>query len=65
MSKKSIEQYLTEIRELDEKLIKTLGKIIRANNGAMYHIDIFISAVVNRSLELSKGFESMINAKLF
>ncbi|MCA6720264.1 hypothetical protein R7Z44_14500 [Vibrio sp. 1409] len=65
MSKKSIEQHLDVIGELDKKLIKTVGKITRANNGAMYQMDLFSSAVVNRSLELSKGFESMIKAELF
>ncbi|WP_340481194.1 hypothetical protein [Vibrio anguillarum] len=65
MSKKSIEQYLEVIGELDKKLIATVGKITRANNGAMYQMDLFSSAVVNRSLELSKGFENMIKAELF
>ncbi|HFG2066236.1 TPA: hypothetical protein ACGF3R_003427 [Vibrio cholerae] len=65
MSKKSIEQYLEVIGELDKKLITTVGKITRASNGAMYKMDLFSSAVVNRSLELSKGFESMIKSELF
>ena len=65
MSKKSVEQYFEEISELDNKLIKTVGNIIRANNSAMYQMDLFSSAVVNRSLELSKGFESMIKSGFF
>lgn len=65
MSIKSIDQYFEEINDLDKKLIKTVGKITRANNGAMYQMDLFSSAVVNRSLELSKGFESMIKGGLF
>ncbi|GAM53985.1 hypothetical protein JCM19231_3505 [Vibrio ishigakensis] len=65
MKKRSSEQYLEAIRELDKQLIKTVGKITRANNGAIYQMDLLSSAVVNRSLELSKGFESMVKAKLF
>lgn len=65
MNNKSIEQYLETISDFDKKLIKTTGKITRANNGAMYQMDLFSLAVVNRSLELSKGFESMIKAELF
>ncbi|PSU97838.1 hypothetical protein C0W80_16055 [Photobacterium leiognathi subsp. mandapamensis] len=65
MSHKSLDLYFQEIRDLNNKLIKTMGSICRADNGSMYQMDLLSCAVVNRSLELSKGFESMITSDLF
>ncbi|QOQ70562.1 hypothetical protein [Photobacterium damselae] len=65
MSDKTLDLYFQEIHELDKKLIKTVGSICSADNGSMYQMDLFSCAVVNRALELSKGFESMIRSDLF
>lgn len=65
MTENNVNELLEQTDKLNSELLKIGGSIIKADNGNMYQMDFMSLSVINRSLELSKGFKLMIQSKYF
>jgi hypothetical protein len=58
-----LKKSLSRLEALDRTQLKLAKNMIKAYDGAMYAIDLFISGALNRSLALSDGFKVLVKSK--
>ena len=54
---------LDQLKAIEKKQLELAKKMLKAYNESLYNMDILVSAALNRSLSLSKGFRVLINEK--
>jgi hypothetical protein len=58
-----LQQSLNRVEDLENAQIELAKRMIKAYDGAMYAVDLFISGALNRSAALSEGFKSLVKSK--
>jgi len=59
-----IEPFLNKLRLFDAKFMRLANAMMQSGNG-LYHLDFYIAGILNRSLSLIYGFETLLQSSNF
>lgn len=59
----NLEKKLAELNELKDQHVEILSKILKADEGNLFGVDLVVMAVIQRSTSLINGFASLVEQK--